>query len=294
MSAFSDSLAEALRPQQEDYQATTLQRVPASGTSGAAGRPGSVFSAASVAGGGGLSGGSYDPGGMRMVTEDDPDAYEGALFDWMRDNANYRDWADEDIAQFITDTRGADEEQTAATEMWTSARVGQREAAEQSAADREHMLAQLAEFKAGYGDNWVSQAVSREVQEGLARKQQMIEGMREDAARRGRVLSPWVAAEVGRRLDADIADAAQVRRMEMEQMSAQMRQFYLQELRSVYADTQHQTTDPAAALAMLEKLGQGDSTVQAYTPQPQPQTTQPNWNPPSQLGLDAPERELGL
>lgn len=104
--------------------------------------------------------GSAPPAGVKFTTANDARAYyqtgtykkvdqsgyNQAMIDYMRQSPQYANWSDDDIANFVSQTSGASQAKTAATELWYDSRAAYNQAKTDAAADRAEMLKQIGNF----------------------------------------------------------------------------------------------------------------------------------------------------
>lgn len=185
----------------------------------------------------------------------DEQAYSAALQGWMRTNPRYKDWNDQDLSAFVSDTANMNPAQKAAREMWDTARIGYDKAAQQAEQDRNRMLAELETFKAGYNEQWITGTLSREKAYWDARNQQTLARVTQQFAQQGRVASPYVMAEISRRLTLQAADALQVRRAELEMERSRHMETYLTQMQNVLGNTEREVMDPSVAMTAMQKAG---------------------------------------
>lgn len=191
----------------------------------------------------------------------DADAYNSAMFAWMRGNEHYSEWSDEDLQTFLRDTAEMTDSERAAQELYKSSQIGYDKAKAQAAADRQQMLGELATFKAGFGDDWINGQISRETAAWDAKINSTVDRTVQEMANLGRKASPYMLAAIRRTMVAQKQDALQVRRFELEAKKSEMTQAYLSMLNNVLSNTQVQTQDPAQVLQMITSLGRSNSQV---------------------------------
>ena len=190
----------------------------------------------------------------------DTAGFSGALAGWMRSSGRYKDWADADIQAFAAETADMTPEQRAARELQEGNRIAWDKANEEAKADRARMLGELEAFKANYGETRINDALSREKAYWDARTSQILDRTQKQFVNMGRVASPYLLGELGRRLTAQAADALQVRRFEYERENQQMQQYYLSTLNNVLQNTERKVMDPMQAAALTKQIGQSSST----------------------------------
>jgi len=179
--------------------------------------------------------------------------------------ANHPDWTSADISEYLRQGQYLDPQEQMALSWWTEQDVGYRTANKEARQDRAMMLAELETYKAGFNESWMGAALGREKMAWDAKVNQTMQQIREQYASMGRVASPLVMAEVGRRMTAQAAEALQLKRYQLEQERDQRKQFYLTSMNNVLSNTERQTIDPAAAAAMMQAMGQGAATVTPAT-----------------------------
>lgn len=190
-------------------------------------------------------------------------AWSHAMFDWMRGQDTYKTWSDQEIRDFAATSSNLSEGERSAQEFWTSSQQAWQQAGAEAKADRERMLAELETFKSGYNSQWINDTLSREKAYWDAKIATTLQNIDQQYAARGAVASPYVKAEIARRMVAQASDALQVRRYELENERAARQQYYLTTLNDVLGNTQRQVLDPLQAAELLQKLGSASSTVKA-------------------------------
>lgn len=189
----------------------------------------------------------------------DTGGYENAMAQWLRGQDRYADWSDEDIASFVRDTAGVDANQRAAMEMWYSNRIASEQAATDAEADRNDMLAKLEAYEQGYNEEWISSTLAREKMLWDVRRDSTLRRVQEQMSNMGRSASPYMLAEINRRLVAQQSDALQVRRFELEQERDARKRWILEMKNNIYQNTQRQVMDPATAADLVARLGQASA-----------------------------------
>ncbi len=188
-------------------------------------------------------------------------AWTNAMFSWMRGQYTYKTWSDQEIRDFVATSANLSEGERSAQEFWTSSQQAWQQAGAEAKADRQHMLAELETFKSGYNSQWINDTLSREKTYWDGKIATTLANIDQQYAARGAVASPYVKAEIARRMVAQAADALQVRRYELENERSARQQYYLTTLNDVLSNTQRQVLDPLQVAELLQKLGAASSTV---------------------------------
>jgi hypothetical protein len=189
--------------------------------------------------------------------------YSEAMFGWLQNQDDYAGWNESDLRQFTEDISRMTPEQAAAHEMATQNRRAWDENVAAAEADRAHMLSELAAFKQGYGQEWISGQLSRERALGEAQIRQTVAGAHAQYAQMGRVASPYVMARLQMQLESQLADRLQARRFELERVRMDALDRYNTMLNDVYKSTERPGMDPMAAAELVQQLGKGASSVAA-------------------------------
>lgn len=185
----------------------------------------------------------------------DANGYQSALAGWMKSSGRYKDWTDQDIQAFAAETADMTPEQRSARELQENNRIAWDKANEEAKADRTRMLGELEAFKANYGEARINEAMSREKSYWDARNTQILDRAQKQMANMGRVASPWLLEQLGKRLTAQADEALAVRRFDYERENQQQQQFYLTQLNGVLANTKRNVMDPVTAATMTKQAG---------------------------------------
>ena len=210
------------------------------------------------------TGGNYSSDTRPLPEYDfDQGTYIDAQFDWMRGQDRYEDWSDADIRTFVGETVDMSDAERASSELWEDSRIARDKAAEEAEADRNKMLADLETFKDQYNEAWIAETLGREKAYWDTKIEQTTNQVTTQYANMGRIASPYMMAELTRRMTAQAGDALQVRRFELENERRQHMQYVLEMQNQVFQNTERNVMDPATAATVSQMLGQGDSNVSA-------------------------------
>jgi hypothetical protein len=148
----------------------------------------------------------------------DDKGYRKAQADWMRGNAAFAGWTDEDIAGFqdYLESRSLTNNQKTAAQLWFANSVNQRNANAESKADREDMLAEIEAYKAGFSNEHIAAAVAQERQAWDTKIAETLRSAQQQAAAQGRVMDNATYAMLRGRLEAQAANAIQKTQMDYE------------------------------------------------------------------------------
>jgi len=205
---------------------------------------------------------TYDPATGQGLNFDAA-KYQEDMFAWMRGQDQYQDWTDQDLRTFLGNTTGKSSQAAAAESWWQGQNIAWRKASEDAAKDRAGMLAELQAFKAGIGEQYVTQALTREKGYWEAKIGQTLLQVQQQYAAMGRTASPYLLGELRRRMVGQAADSLQTRRLELETEVQNQKAKYLTMLGDVLGNTQRTMIDPTQAAQILQSLGAGASTVKA-------------------------------
>lgn len=187
--------------------------------------------------------------------------YTEDAFAWMRGQSQYQDWSDDDLRTFLVETANMTDNERAARELWDSARISTDAANREARADRDTMLAELAAFRDGFNEEWITTTLARERGYWDTQIKQTLARVDAEYAARGTTASPYVKGYIAQRMAAQAAEALQVRRFELENARAEKVQFYLQQANQVRANTARTTMDPGAVAGMVQALGAADAAT---------------------------------
>lgn len=126
-------------------------------------------------------------------------------------------------------------------------------------ADREDILGELDAWRSGLNENFVDAGVAMERSQWDAKLSEVRNTLEQNAAAQGKVLSPWLQAEVLGRVTAQANSAVSLRRLELEQALRDRQMEFIQAKNNVYSNTDRQMIDPMQAYGLMQKLGAADA-----------------------------------
>lgn len=175
--------------------------------------------------------------------------YKAAQADWMRGNAAFEGWTDDDISSFqnwLSSSKMTDRQKMAG-QLWYANQIAQRNANQEAKRDREDMLAEIEAYKAGFSNEHIAAAVSQERQAWDAKIAETLQSAQQQAAAQGRVLDNTTYAMLRGRLEAQAANAIQQTQIDYENK----RQEYIFNAMSMKNDVYKNTTRTVATQADL-------------------------------------------
>jgi hypothetical protein len=187
----------------------------------------------------------------RVVGVDDT-GYKTAQADWMRGNAAFDGWTDDDISSFqdwLSSSRMTDRQKTAG-QLWYANQIAQRNANAEAQRDREDMLAEIEAYRAGFSNEHIAAAVAQERQVWDQKIAETLQAAQQQAAAQGRVLDNTTYAMLRGRLEAQAAGAIQKTQMDYEQK----RQEYMYNAMSMKNDVYKNTQRTVATQADLASI----------------------------------------
>jgi hypothetical protein len=178
--------------------------------------------------------------------------YKAAQADWMRGNAAFDGWTDDDISAFQTwlSSSKMTDRQKMAGQLWYSNQIAQRNANAEAKKDREDMLAEIEAYKAGFSNEHIAAAVAQERQAWDSKIAETLQSAQQQAAAQGRVLDNTTYAMLRGRLEAQAANAIQQTQIEYENK----RQEYIYNAMSMKNDVYKNTTRTVATQADLASI----------------------------------------
>lgn len=151
----------------------------------------------------------------------------------------------------------------AAMGFWQEQNQAWNKANEDTLVDRGAMLSELADFKAKTvlsRQNMEMQLANTEEKLKL-NTTEILDRVRNNFASMGRAASPYMMAELSKRLALQNKDKLNSTRSQLELDSAQIHSSYLGMLEQTLAGTKRSVMDPAMVMAMMEKLGAGSAST---------------------------------
>ncbi|HBC89523.1 MAG TPA: hypothetical protein DCZ94_21510 [Lentisphaeria bacterium] len=149
----------------------------------------------------------------------------------------------------------------AAMGFWEEQRQAWSKANEDTLVDRGAMLQELADFKAQsvLSNEKMAQTLSDTEEKLRANTTEIMDRVRNNFASMGRSASPYMMAELSKRLALQNQDKVNTVRSQLELDRAQVHGAYIDRLYEVLGNTRRQTLDPQMALAMMKMMGEGDA-----------------------------------
>ena len=170
--------------------------------------------------------------------------YKAAQADWMRGNAAFEGWTDDDISSFqnwLSSSKMTDRQKMAG-QLWYANQIAQRNANQEAKRDREDMLAEIEAYKAGFSNEHIAAAVAQERQAWDAKIAETLQSAQQQAAAQGRVMDNTTYAMLRGRLEAQAANAIQQTQIDYENK----RQEYIFNAMSMKNDVYKNTTRTVA------------------------------------------------
>ncbi len=148
----------------------------------------------------------------------DAAGYRDAQMEWMRGNATFSDWTDDDMNRFLDSlsTKHYTANQANAAAMWNNYNIGVRNANQRAEADRADMLAEIEAYKAGFSNEAITAALAAEEQQLDAKIAETMQQAVNQAAAQGRVMDMATWATLKGRLEAQKANVLQQSQMDYE------------------------------------------------------------------------------
>jgi hypothetical protein len=149
----------------------------------------------------------------------------------------------------------------AAMEFWGQQDQAWNKANEDTLVDRGAMLQELAAFKANtvLSRQNMERTLADTEEKLRANTQEILDRVRNNFASMGRSASPYMMAELSKRLALQNKDKVNTTRSQLELDSAQIHGTYLNMLNDVLAGTKRSVMDPNTVMAMMKMLGEGDA-----------------------------------
>ena len=170
----------------------------------------------------------------------DAEGYRKAQADWMRGNAAFDGWTDDDISSFqdwLSSSSKLTDRQKMAGQLWYSNQIAQRNANAEAKKDREDILADIEEYKSTFSDEAIAAAVAQEQQAWNTKIAETLQSAQQQAAAQGRVLDNTTYAMLRGRLEAQAANAIQLVQMQYEQRRSEMAMQAIQAKNDIYKNT---------------------------------------------------------
>ncbi len=165
--------------------------------------------------------------------------YKAAQADWMRGNAAFDGWTDDDISSFqdwLSSSKMTDRQKTAG-QLWYANQIAQRNANAEAKKDREDILGDIEAWKATLSDEAITAAVAQEQQAWNTKIAETLQSAQQQAAAQGRVLDNTTYAMLRGRLEAQAANAIQLVQMQYEQRRSEMAMQAIQAKNDIYKNT---------------------------------------------------------
>lgn len=183
-------------------------------------------------------------------------AYRDAQLNWMRGNAAFDGWTEDDMNGFL-DTLGTKHyttKEATAMQMWQGNLIARRNANADAKRDREDILGDIEAWKSTLSDEAIEAAVAQEQMAWNTKIAETLQSAQQQAAAQGRVLDNTTYAMLRGRLEAQAAQAIQLTQMQYEQKRSEMAMQAIQLKNDVYKNTSRTVESPAEIAAIIQAL----------------------------------------
>ena len=193
----------------------------------------------------------YIQTGVKDYTFDSA-GYREAQLEWMRGNATFSDWTDDDMNGFLDSlsTKHYTANQANAAALWNNYNIGVRNANQRAEADRADMLAEIEAYKAGFSNEAITAALAAEGQQLDAKIAETMQQAVNQAAAQGKVLDMATWATLKGRLEAQKANVLQQSQMDYENK----RQEYMYKAMQMKMDVYKNSSDTLMSADDVTKL----------------------------------------
>ena len=187
----------------------------------------------------------------------DAAGYRDAQMEWMRGNATFSDWTDDDMNRFLDSlsTKHYTANQANAAAMWNNYNIGVRNANQRAEADRADMLAEIEAYKAGFSNEAITAALAAEEQQLDAKIAETMQQAVNQAAAQGRVLDMATWATLKGRLEAQKANVLQQSQMDYENKRNEYMYRAMQMKMDVYKNSGDTLMSPGDVTALIQAMG---------------------------------------
>ncbi len=182
----------------------------------------------------------------------DAAGYRSAQMEWMRGNAAFSGWTDDDMTSFLDtlDTKHYTANEANAAAMWNNYNIGVRNANQRAESDRADMLAEIEAYQAGFSNEAITAALAAEAQQLDAKIAETMQQAVNQAAAQGKVLDMATWATLKGRLEAQKANVLQQSQMDYENK----RQEYMYKAMQMKMDVYKNSGDTLMSAGDVTKL----------------------------------------
>lgn len=186
----------------------------------------------------------------------DAEGYRNAQLGWMRGNAAFDGWTEEDMTGFLDTlgTKNYSQKEATALQLWQGNLIARRNANADAKRDREDILADIEAYKASLSDEAITAAVAQEQQAWNTKIAETLQSAQQQAAAQGRVLDNTTYAMLRGRLEAQAANAIQLVQMQYEQKRSEMALNAIQMKNNVYQNSTKTVESPTEIAALISAL----------------------------------------